>query len=65
MPLALLSAALALNMGIPALLWKPFWLAMGLTLAAAFTTTTTFFTTRSQLKHQCQRLGGWLDGFIQ
>ena len=38
MPLALLSAVLALNMGVPALLWKPFWLAMGLTLAAAFTT---------------------------
>jgi O-antigen ligase len=37
MPLALLVAVLTVNMGIPALLWKPFWLIMGLTLAAAST----------------------------
>jgi O-antigen ligase len=34
-PLALLLAVLAVNMGIPALIWKPFWLVMGFTLAAA------------------------------
>ena len=39
MPLALLSAILTVNMAIPALLWKPFWLVMGLTLAAASTAT--------------------------
>jgi O-antigen ligase len=40
-PLAILLATLAVNMGVPALLWKPFWLAMGLTLATASTTAMT------------------------
>jgi hypothetical protein len=40
-PLALFLAVLVVNMGIPALIWKPFWLVMGLTLAAASTTAMT------------------------
>ena len=37
MPLSLLLAVLALHMGNPLVLWKPFWLVMGLTLATTST----------------------------
>ena len=37
MPLSLMVAVLAMHMSGPNVIWKPFWLVMGLTLAAAST----------------------------